>query len=84
MSEAVGESFWPLYFRTLRRGLAPGAQALVQSITIDDARFAAYRVRAQGFDGTFIRTWRLYLDYCDAGFSEGQTDVRYCVIRRAH
>ena len=44
MFEAVGERFWPTYFRTLRRCLAPGAKALVQSITIDDARFAAYRV----------------------------------------
>jgi cyclopropane-fatty-acyl-phospholipid synthase len=141
MFEAVGESFWPLYFQALHRCLAPGARALIQSITIDDARFAAYRassdfireyvfpggmlpsperfvraarragfdaestlsfgmdyartlthwreafaariddVRAQGFDETFVRTWRLYLDYCDAGFSEGRTDVRHFVVK---
>jgi cyclopropane-fatty-acyl-phospholipid synthase len=140
MVEAVGETFWPLYFRTLRRCLAPGARALVQSITIDDARFAAYRassdfireyvfpggmlpsperfvraarragldaktslafggdyartlrhwqnafeahidaVRELGFDETLIRTWRLYLAYCEAGFSEGRTDVRHFVV----
>jgi cyclopropane-fatty-acyl-phospholipid synthase len=143
MFEAVGETFWPLYFRTLRRCLAPGAQALVQSITIDDARFLDYRVssdfireyvfpggmlpsperfiaaarraglqaesslefgtdyartlihwrnafeahiddvRAQGFDELFIRTWRLYLDYCEAGFAEGRTGVRHFIVRNA-
>jgi cyclopropane-fatty-acyl-phospholipid synthase len=141
MFEAVGEAFWPLYFRALRRCLAPGARALVQSITIDDARFAAYRassdfireyvfpggmlpsperfvraarragfeaestlafgmdyartlshwrrafeariddIRAQGFDETFIRTWRLYLAYCEAGFDEARTDVRHFVVK---
>jgi cyclopropane-fatty-acyl-phospholipid synthase len=140
MFEAVGESYWPLFFDVLRRCLAPGAQALVQSITIDDARFAAYRtssdfirehifpggmlpsperfiaaaqgmglhaktslafgadyartlqhwrdvfearlddVRAQGFDDTFIRTWRLYLAYCQACFIEGRTDVKQFTI----
>lgn len=125
---------------TLRRCLAPPAKALVQSITIDDARFAAYRassdfireyvfpggmlpsperfakaarraglasevslsfgedyaatlrhwrstfearldaVRAQGFDERFVRTWRLYLAYCEAGFYEGRTDVKHFLI----
>ena len=43
MFEAVGEAFWPVYFNTLKRCLNPGARALVQSITIDDVRFDAYR-----------------------------------------
>jgi cyclopropane-fatty-acyl-phospholipid synthase len=140
MFEAVGERFWPMYFRTLRGCLAPGAKALVQSITIDDARFSAYRassdfireaifpggmlpsperfvsaarraglgacvtlefgvdyartlrcwrdafearvdaVRALGFDEGFVRTWRLYLAYCEAAFDEGRTDVVQFVI----
>jgi len=114
----------------------------VQSITIDDARFAAYRassdfiretifpggmlpsperfaraarragldaratlsfgadyartlrcwrdafemhadaVRAQGFDEAFVRTWRLYLAYCEAGFDEARTDVMHFVVWR--
>jgi cyclopropane-fatty-acyl-phospholipid synthase len=143
MFEAVGESYWRLYFDVLRRCLAPGARALVQSITIDDARFAAYRassdfirervfpggmlpsperfiaaaqsmglhaktslafgadyartlqrwrdafearvdeVRAQGFDDMFIRTWRLYLAYCQACFAEKRTDVRQFTLSRA-
>lgn len=43
MFEAVGERFWPGYFATLRRVLRPGGRALVQSITIRDDLFPAYR-----------------------------------------
>ena len=32
-------------------------------------------VRQQGFDTRFIRLWRLYLAYCEAGFDEGRIDV---------
>jgi cyclopropane-fatty-acyl-phospholipid synthase len=136
MFEAVGERYWPTYLGTLRRLLTLGAPALIQSITIDDARFAAYRsssdfireyifpggmlpsaerfcaaarrggmtplaslsfgldyartlrawserfeanleaVRALGFDDVFVRTWRLYFAYCEAGFAERRTDVQ--------
>ena len=137
MFEAVGEAFWRDWFKVVRRCLADGARALVQTITIDEGRFAAYRassdfirefifpggmlpsaerflsqacraglraqrslafgadyartlrawrerfeanlsaVRALGFDEVFIRTWRLYLAYCEAGFAEGRTDVMH-------
>ncbi|WP_049974716.1 cyclopropane-fatty-acyl-phospholipid synthase family protein [Azospirillum sp. B4] len=43
MLEAVGERYWPLYFRTLRQRLAPDGIAVLQVITIDDARFDRYR-----------------------------------------
>jgi len=43
MYEAVGERFWPVYFRTLRERLKPGGRAVVQAITIADARFDRYR-----------------------------------------
>lgn len=43
MFEAVGESFWPVYFDALRRLLKPGARALIQSITIDEMQFERYR-----------------------------------------
>jgi len=43
MFEAVGERWWPSYFATLQRLLAPGGRALVQSITIRDDLFARYR-----------------------------------------
>jgi cyclopropane-fatty-acyl-phospholipid synthase len=45
MIEAVGEDFWPVYFETLRARLAPGGVAVLQAITIDEPRFAAYRAR---------------------------------------
>ena len=43
MFEAVGERYWPAYFRTVRRALKPGARACIQTITIADERFAQYR-----------------------------------------
>jgi len=31
-----------------------------------------------------VRTWRLYLAYCEAGFEEGRTDVvQFLLERRA-
>lgn len=135
MFEAVGEAYWPRYFDTVRRCLAPHGQALIQSITIADQRFADYRagsdfvreyifpggmlpspeafsrkaaahglhvvdalafgrdyaetlrrwramfesqlsqIRQQGFDDAFIRIWRLYYQYCEAGFDIGNIDV---------
>jgi len=45
MIEAVGEEHWPRYFATLRDRLLPGGAAVVQAITIDDARFPSYRRR---------------------------------------
>ncbi|MYM39778.1 SAM-dependent methyltransferase [Duganella qianjiadongensis] len=43
MFEAVGEQYWPEYFRTLQARLKPGGQALVQSITIGEQHFDRYR-----------------------------------------
>lgn len=43
MFEAVGERWWPTYFKTLGRALKPGGRAVVQSITIRDDLFADYR-----------------------------------------
>ncbi|TWB31910.1 SAM-dependent methyltransferase [Nitrospirillum bahiense] len=43
MLEAVGERYWPLYFRTLRQRLSDDGVAVLQVITIDDARFDHYR-----------------------------------------
>jgi cyclopropane-fatty-acyl-phospholipid synthase len=45
MFEAVGERYWPSYFATLRSALAAGGNAVLQIITIDESRFAAYRNR---------------------------------------
>lgn len=43
MFEAVGERWWPAYFATLARALQPGGRAVVQTITLRDALFPAYR-----------------------------------------
>ena len=135
MFEAVGERYWPGYFAALRERLRRGGRAVVQSITIAEAKFERYRsgtdfiqqyifpggmlpsktvftaeaarqglavtgvqafgpdyaetlarwhrafdraaeeVRALGFDERFMRTWRFYLAYCEAGFRSGATDV---------
>ena len=143
MFEAVGEAYWPAWFRMLRACLAPNGRALVQTITIDERRFAVYRatsdfirefvfpggmlpsperfmlaarqaglvaqpslsfgvdyahtlrlwretfesrldgVRALGLDETFVRTWRLYLAYCEAGFAERRTDVMQFLVTQA-
>jgi cyclopropane-fatty-acyl-phospholipid synthase len=43
MFEAVGEKWWPSYFATVARALKPGGRAMIQSITLRDDLFAAYR-----------------------------------------
>jgi len=43
MLEAVGESWWPSYFATLRDRLRPGGIAVLQAITIAEDRFEDYR-----------------------------------------
>jgi len=43
MFEAVGERYWPTYFKAVRDRLRPGAQAVIQIIMVGDARFPAYR-----------------------------------------
>lgn len=143
MFEAVGESYWPGYFAMLRDRLRPGGRAVVQSITIADAKFERYRsgtdfiqqyifpggmlpsphrfrevaanqglavvemhdfgldyaetlrhwherfnsvaaeVEAQGFDQRFMRTWRFYLAYCEAGFRAQATDVTQALLVHA-
>ncbi|MEM9228372.1 MAG: cyclopropane-fatty-acyl-phospholipid synthase family protein [Pseudomonadota bacterium] len=43
MFEAVGERYWPVYFRALHDRLVPGAQATLQIITVHDRLFEGYR-----------------------------------------
>jgi cyclopropane-fatty-acyl-phospholipid synthase len=43
MFEAVGERWWPTYFKTVANALKPGGRAVIQSITIRDDLFADYR-----------------------------------------
>lgn len=43
MFEAVGEKYWPVYFRTLFERLKPGRSAALQIITIAENRWEYYR-----------------------------------------
>jgi cyclopropane-fatty-acyl-phospholipid synthase len=52
MIEAVGEQYWPHYFRTLAQRLSREGRAVLQSITIRDDLFYLYRRRSD-----FIRQY---------------------------
>lgn len=43
MFEAVGQRYWPTYFNAVRDRLKPGRAATLQIITVEDARWDAYR-----------------------------------------
>lgn len=45
MLEAVGASYWPQYFATLKARLREAGTAVLQVITISEERFEAYRVQ---------------------------------------
>ncbi|GAB3249383.1 class I SAM-dependent methyltransferase [Chitinimonas naiadis] len=38
------------------------------------------QVRAQGYDEGFIRLWRMYFVYCEAGFRAGRTGVKQWIL----
>ncbi|HEY5238055.1 MAG TPA: cyclopropane-fatty-acyl-phospholipid synthase family protein [Rhizomicrobium sp.] len=46
MFEAVGEQYWPQYFRTIAERLRRGGRAMIQTIAIRDEFFAGYRTRS--------------------------------------
>jgi len=52
MLEAVGHQWLPAFFATVDRRLAPGGVAVIQSITIPDHRYDAYRANPD-----FIQTY---------------------------
>lgn len=45
MFEAVGESYWPVYFAKIRDALKSGGRAGLQIITIKEEHFASYRLQ---------------------------------------
>ena len=45
MIEAVGERYWPIFFRSMKELLRPNGELIIQAITINDAAFSAYRLR---------------------------------------
>jgi cyclopropane-fatty-acyl-phospholipid synthase len=46
MFEAVGEHYWPQYFQVVAERLKRGGRAIIQTITIRDELFTAYRRRS--------------------------------------
>lgn len=46
MFEAVGEQYWPQYFRAIAERLKRGGRAVIQTITIRDDLFSTYRMRS--------------------------------------
>lgn len=46
MFEAVGEKYWSNYFQTIKNRMKENGKAMIQTITIDDAHFDAYRKRS--------------------------------------
>ncbi len=61
MFEAVGEEYWPTYFRQLRDRLVPGGKAGLQVITIQEALFKGYKrdidfIRRYVFPGGMLPT----------------------------
>jgi cyclopropane-fatty-acyl-phospholipid synthase len=62
--------YGPDYARTLRRwdGCVLAAQT---------------QILAQGFDTRFLRLWRPYLAYCEAGFRSGRVDLMHVVREHA-
>jgi cyclopropane-fatty-acyl-phospholipid synthase len=52
MIEAVGETYWPIYFDQIARCVRRGGRVAIQAITTRDENFAHYRRRAD-----FIQTY---------------------------
>ena len=80
MFEAVGEKWWPTYFKVVRDRLAPGGRAGLQIITIRDDLFEAYRaevdfIQKYVFPGGMLPS-RLRLDQETAAQGLVTTEVR--------
>ncbi len=78
MFEAVGERFWPTYFKAVHDRLKRGGRAVIQSITIDEAAFPRYRetsdfIREYIFPGGMLAPIpRFIADANAAGLSAGE------------
>jgi cyclopropane-fatty-acyl-phospholipid synthase len=76
MFEAVGERFWPAFFRTLRERLRPGGRGVLQLITLADDVFPSYRkepdfIQLQVFPGGMLPSASAFGEHARrAGFEE--------------
>lgn len=92
MIEAVGERYWPTYFRTLKDRLAQGGRAVVQAITVPDAYFDIYRrgsdyIRHYTFPGGMLLSDAVISDEARkaglevrSNFAFGQDYARTCRV----
>jgi cyclopropane-fatty-acyl-phospholipid synthase len=69
MIEAVGEEYWPDYFSTIDRHLAPGGRVAIQAITMSHARMLETRnsygwIQKYIFPGGLIPSLRAIDDVC--------------------
>jgi cyclopropane-fatty-acyl-phospholipid synthase len=67
MYEAVGEEFWPVYFKAIQRALKPGGRAAIQGITIHPEIFEQYRskidfIQKYIFPGGMLATPGVFMD----------------------
>ncbi|WP_270888425.1 class I SAM-dependent methyltransferase [Pedococcus sp. 5OH_020] len=67
MVEAVGHDYWPEYFRTLERALAPGGTVALQAITMPHERMVATRetytwINKYIFPGGFLPSTQAIID----------------------
>ena len=53
MIEAVGQKYWPVYFAKISNSLRTGGRAMIQSITIQENKFADY-ARTPDFISTMV------------------------------
>lgn len=71
MLEAVGEAYWQVYFNTLHDRLSAAGIAVLQVITIDQARFSSYRrspdfIQRHIFPGGMLPTRQIIADHAEA------------------
>ncbi len=76
MIEAVGEHYWPSYFKKIDEVMAPGGLAGIQSITMVDHRFDDYRkhcdwIQKYIFPGGLLPSIREVASVCAAGTQLG-------------
>lgn len=70
LEESSRRCFGPDYARTLRDWRARFDRVLPE-------------VRSLGFDDAFVRLWRMYLCFCEAGFDAGRIDVMQSALVHA-
>ena len=81
MFEAVGERYWPTYFKAVHDRLKPGGRAMIQSITIAEDAFDRYRetsdfIREYIFPGGMLVPIPRFIDGATAaGLTAGEP---YC------